>query len=67
MSTYRFPLRAKVGVVGVMYDRITQGLVKYSKRTKATHRLYGPYEFYEPKPLSDEEVRNLPAAHRSSA
>jgi hypothetical protein len=65
MSTYRFPLRGKIGVVRgkdgeVLARRI--GVQRDLSRAKRRN-----YELIEMQPLTEEEVRNLPVAHRYSS
>ena len=65
MSTYRFPLRGKIGVVRgkdgeILARRI--GVQRDLSRAKRRN-----YELIEMQPLTEEEVRNLPVAHRYSS
>lgn len=65
MSTYRFPLRGKIGVVRGLNEQLAvrlgaakRGQGKAKARTIAVQ---------DTEPLTEEEVRNLPVAHRCSA
>jgi hypothetical protein len=65
MSTYRFPLRGKIGVVRGLNEQLAvrlgaakRGQIK--AKTRAT-------VVQDTEPLTEEEIRNLPVAHRYSA
>jgi hypothetical protein len=65
MSTYRFPLRGKIGVVRGLNEQLAvrlgaakRGQIKAKAQTIAVQ---------ETEPLTAEEIRNLPVAHRYSA
>ena len=65
MSTYRFPLRGKIGVVrGLDGHGLLRLIGMRREETKAKPR---SYVLQDMKPLSEEEVRKLPVAHRYSA
>jgi hypothetical protein len=66
MSTYRFPLRGKIGVVRGK-DGETQMRRVGAQRdlSRANRRNYDLCDTQQP--LTDEEVRNLPVAHRYSS
>lgn len=66
MSTYRFPLRGKIGVVRGK-DGETQMRRVGAQRdlSRANRRNYDLCDTRQP--LTDEEVRNLPVAHRYSS
>ncbi|RUO98314.1 hypothetical protein [Hyphomicrobium sp.] len=66
MSTYRFPLRGKIGVVrGKDGEVLTRRVGAQRDLSRANRRNYELIDCL--KPLTDEEVRNLPIAHRFSA
>lgn len=65
MSTYRFPLRGKIGVIRGLSEQLAlrlgvfkRGQAKPEVATMAVHDIV---------PLTDEQIRNLPVAHRCSA
>lgn len=65
MSTYRFPLRGKIGVVRGLNEQLAvrlgaakRGQIKAKARTTVVQ---------DTEPLTEEEIRNLPVAHRCSA
>ncbi len=65
MSTYRFPLRGKIGVIRGLSEQLAlrlgvlkRGQAKPKVATMAVHDIV---------PLTDEQIRNLPVAHRRSA
>lgn len=64
MSTYRFPLRGKIGVVRGLNEQLALrlGVVKRGQAKKAVTMAVQDIE-----PLTDEQIRNLPVAHRCSA
>jgi hypothetical protein len=64
MSTYRFPLRGKIGVVRGLNDQLAVRLGVAKREQKAKARMIA---VQETEPLTEEEVRNLPVAHRCSA
>jgi hypothetical protein len=64
MSTYRFPLRGKIGVVSGLSKEITARLFN-SRRQRQTERPLYLANCLEP--LTEDQVRNLPVAHRNSA
>ncbi|MBN9281303.1 MAG: hypothetical protein J0H37_03380 [Hyphomicrobium denitrificans] len=65
MSTYRFPLRGKIGVIRGLSEQLALrlGVVKrgQAKSNVATMVVQ------DIVPLTDEQIRNLPVAHRCSA
>jgi hypothetical protein len=63
MSTYRFPLKGMIGVVRGLNDQLAVrlGIAKREQKVKA--RMIA----VETAPLTEEEIRNLPVAHRCSA
>jgi hypothetical protein len=65
MSTYRFPLRGKIGVVRGLREeapaRLTSAMREPTRQQVCTDVLQDTH------PLTEEEVRNLPVAHRYSA
>ncbi len=66
MSTYRFPLRGKIGVVrGKDGEILTRRVGAQRDLSRANRRKYELIEM--PRPLTEEEIRNLPVAHRYSA
>ena len=65
MSTYRFPLRGKIGVIRELNDQLAVRLgaakreqIKLKSRSNVVQ---------DTEPLTEEEVRNLPVAHRYSS
>ncbi len=67
MSTHRFPMRGRVSALGVIYGSISERISKIGRRGEQIGHNRGPHFLPEPKPLTEEEVRNLPVAHRYSA
>ena len=67
MSTYRFPLRGKIAVVrgGVDGEVLTRPIGTQRDLSRANRRKYELMDSIQP--LTDEEIRNLPIAHRSSS
>jgi hypothetical protein len=66
MSTYRFPLRGKIGVVrGKDGEILTRRIGAQRDLSRANRRNYELIDMQ--RPLTEEEVRNLPVAHRSSS
>ncbi len=66
MSTYRFPLRGKIGVVrGKDGEVPTRRVGAQRDLSRANRRNYELTDTITP--LSEEEVRNLPIAHRISS
>jgi hypothetical protein len=66
MSTYRFPLRGKIGVVrGKDGEVLTRRIGVQRDLSRANRRNYELLDTITP--LTDEEVRNLPVAHRFSS
>jgi hypothetical protein len=66
MSTYRFPLRGKIGVVrGKDGEILTRRVGAQRDLSRANRRKYELVDSIQP--LTDEEVRNLPVAHRYSS
>jgi hypothetical protein len=66
MSTYRFPLRGKIGVVrGRDGEILTRRVGAQRDLSRANRRKYELIEVSQP--LTEEEIRNLPVAHRYSA
>lgn len=65
MSTYRFPLRGKIGVVRGLNELLALRLgAKKRVQNKPQPRMVAVQDI---EPLTDEQVRNLPVAHRCSA
>ena len=65
MSTYRFPLRGKIGVVrGKDGEVLTRRICVQRDLSRANRR---NYILTETPPLTEEEIRNLPVAHRYSS
>ena len=64
MSTYRFPLRGNIGVVRGLREeapvRLTCAMREPARQQVST-------DLQDTHPLTEEEVRNLPVAHRYSA
>jgi hypothetical protein len=66
MSTYRFPLRGKIGVVrGKDGEILTRRVGAQRDLSRANRRKYDLVDTIQP--LSEEEIRNLPVAHRYSS
>lgn len=66
MSTYRFPLRGKIGVVrGKDGEVLTRRIGAQRDLSRANRRKYDLPDFQQP--LTEEQVRNLPVAHRFSS
>jgi len=66
MSTYRFPLRGKIGVVrGKDGEILTRRVGAQRDLSRANRRKYELVDTLQP--LSEEEIRNLPVAHRYSS
>ncbi|HEY8194549.1 MAG TPA: hypothetical protein VIF13_05835 [Hyphomicrobium sp.] len=65
MSTYRFPLRGKIGVVRGLDGQLASRLLTV-KREQIRAKLRAD-AMHQTEPLTEEEVRNLPVAHRCSA
>ncbi|MBS0232428.1 MAG: hypothetical protein JSR99_02970 [Proteobacteria bacterium] len=66
MSTYRFPLRGKIGVVrGKDGEVLTRRVGAQRDLSRANRRKYELTETQQP--LTEEEIRNLPVAHRYSS
>ena len=66
MSTYRFPLRGKIGVVrGKDGEILTRRVGAQRDLSRANRRKYELIDTLQP--LSEEEIRNLPIAHRYSS
>lgn len=65
MSTYRFPLRGKIGVVRGLNDQLAVrlGVAKREQMQSKPRQNF----VQDMEPLTEEEVRNLPVAHRYSA
>jgi hypothetical protein len=65
MSTYRFPLRGKISVVRGLNEQLAVRLgAAKREQIKAKARMT---VVQDTEPLTEEEVRNLPVAHRYSA
>ena len=65
MSAYRFPLRGKIGVVRGLNEQLAVRLgAAKREQIKAKTRMT---VVQDTEPLTEEEVRNLPVAHRYSA
>lgn len=65
MSTYRFPLRGKIGVIRELNDQLAVRLgAAKREQIKLKSRLN---VVQDTEPLTEEEVRNLPVAHRYSS
>ncbi len=65
MSTYRLPLRGKIGVVrGKDGDVPARRIGVQRDLSRANRR---NYLLTETTPLTEEEIRNLPVAHRYSS
>ncbi len=65
MSTYRFPLRGKIGVVRGLDGEVQVRAIGVSRDLSRARRRN--YTLADTKPLTEEEVRNLPVAHRYSS
>ncbi|MFT3733234.1 MAG: hypothetical protein QM780_17750 [Hyphomicrobium sp.] len=66
MSTYRFPLRGKIGVVeGKGGEVLKRRIGAQRDLSRANRRKYELIDIQQP--LTAEEVRNLPVAHRVSS
>jgi hypothetical protein len=65
MSTYRFPLRGKIGVVRGLNDQLAVRLgAAKREQIKMKSRLD---LVQDTEPLTEEQIRNLPVAHRYSS
>lgn len=65
MSTYRFPLRGKISVVRGLNEQLAVRLgAAKREQIKAKARMT---VVQDTEPLTEEEIRNLPVAHRYSA
>ena len=65
MSTYRFPLRGRIGVVRGRDGEVPTQLISVKReQARAKRRLQA---LNDTEPLTEEEIRNLPVAHRYSA
>jgi hypothetical protein len=65
MSTYRFPLRGKISVVRGLNEQLAVRLgAAKREQIKAKARMT---VVQDTEPLTEDEVRNLPVAHRYSA
>ena len=65
MSTYRFPLRGRIGVIrGRDGDVVLRLMGERRRPEKMESRAY---PLNDREPLTEEEIRNLPVAHRYSA
>jgi hypothetical protein len=65
MSTYRFPLRGNIGVVRKDGEVLTRRVGVQRDLSRAKRRNYDLSELQ--RPLTEEEIRNLPVAHRISS
>ena len=66
MSTYRFPLRGKIGVVREKDGEVLARRIGVQRDlSRARRRNYDLIDTQQP--LTEEEVRNLPVAHRYSS
>ena len=66
MSTYRFPLRGKIGVVrGKDGEVLSRRIGVQRELSRANRRKYDLTDMQQP--LTEEEIRNLPVAHRYSS
>ena len=66
MSTFRFPLRGKIGVVrGKDGEVLARRIGAQRDLSRANRRKYELIDAQQP--LTEEEVRNLPVAHRISS
>jgi hypothetical protein len=66
MSTYRFPLRGKIGVVhGKDGEVLARRVGVQRDLSRANRRKYDLTDMQQP--LTEEEIRNLPVAHRYSS
>jgi hypothetical protein len=65
MSTYRFPLRGKIGVVRGLDGQLASRIMTVKREQIRAKFRTGV--LHETEPLTEEEVRNLPVAHRYSA
>jgi hypothetical protein len=65
MSTYRFPLRGKIGIVRGLNEQLAMrlGIAKRGQTKPKAAAIIVP----DLQPLTDEQIRNLPVAHRCSA
>jgi hypothetical protein len=65
MSAYRFPLRGKISVVRGLNEQLAVRLgAAKREQIKAKARMT---VVQDTEPLTEEEIRNLPVAHRYSA
>ena len=65
MSSYRFPLRGRIGVVRGRDGEVPTQLISVKReQARAKRRLHA---LNDTEPLTEEEIRNLPVAHRYSA
>jgi hypothetical protein len=65
MSTYRFPPRGKISVVRGLNEQLAVRLgAAKREQIKAKARMA---VVQDTEPLTEEEIRNLPVAHRYSA
>ena len=70
MSTYRFPLRGKIGrgKIGVVRGLREEAPVRLTCATREPAlQQVSTDVLQDTHPLTEEEVRNLPVAHRYSA
>lgn len=67
MSTNRFPLRGKIVVIYKFIEDIAARLKSMCARGEPARPQERKEYTYEIQPLTEEEVRNLPVAHRYSA
>ncbi len=64
MSTHRFPLRGKIGLVGGYNELASRLWARLMKKEKRERPYYASLDI---EPLNEEQIRNLPIAHRYSA
>jgi len=65
MSAYRFPLRGKIGVVRGKDGEVPARRIGVQRDLSRANRRN--YLLTDTPPLTEEEIRNLPVAHRNSS
>jgi hypothetical protein len=65
MSTYRFSRRGKTGVVDGLEGEVASRLIEVKPDPVPSMR--GDHLLHDTEPLTEEQIRNLPVAHRYSS
>lgn len=65
MSTYRFSRRGKTGVVDGPEREVTSHLIEV--KPDPVQPMRGVHLLHDTEPLTEEQIRNLPIAHRYSS